>query len=282
MIAGAVPGSVLGAWSREPGSVTGRTVTLPEDVTLPFVIAAEAHVLVPSTEWDPHVHPAHELVWVRGGTMTARVGDRVFTVAEGYGLWVPAGEVHAGRLTANIRLYDAFFAPERVPRAFAGPSVVTMTPVLESLLIHLGRVDLGPDERARAEAVVFDVLDPSEHQFAVQLPHDEKIDPIAEALLGDPGDERSLDDWARELRTSTRTITRAFRSATGLSFSQWRRTARIHRALTLLAEGHEVRDVAEVLGYAHPSTFIDAFKRVMGTTPGAFVESSAASTVRNT
>lgn len=271
---------MLGAWSREPGTVTGRTVSLPEGVTLPFVIAAEAHVLAPSTEWDPHVHPAHELVWVRGGTMTARVGDRVFTVAEGFGLWVPAGEVHAGRLTANVRLYDAFFAPERVPRSFAGPAVVAMTPVLESLLIHLGRADLGPDERERAEAVVFDVLHPSEHRFAVQLPDDAKIDPIAEALLDDPGDERSLDQWARELGTSTRTITRAFRAATGLSFSQWRQTARIHRALTLLAEGDEVRDVSAALGYAHPSTFIDAFKRVMGTTPGAFVEASTASRVR--
>ena len=30
------------------------------------------------------------------------------------------------------------------------------------------------------------------------------------------------------------------------------------------------RTVAELMGHAHPSTFIAAFKRVMGTTPGAF------------
>ncbi|MEE2060737.1 helix-turn-helix domain-containing protein [Rhodococcus artemisiae] len=274
MTAASLQGAVLGTWGREPGTLTGRTMPLPEGVSLPFVIASEAHVLNSATEWDPHVHSVHELVWVRDGTMTARVGRRVFTVAEGYGLWVPAGEVHAGRLTAKIRLYDAFFAPERIPRAFEGPAVVEMTPVLESLLIHLSRSDLSPGERARAEAVVFDVLEPSQRQLAVQLPNDVKINPIAEAILTNPGDERSLDEWARELRTSTRTITRAFRAATGLTFSQWRQSARIHRALTLLADGVEVQDVSEMLGYAHPGTFIDAFRRVMGTTPGSFVNAS--------
>lgn len=247
---------------------------LPEGTTLPFVIAAESHVLDVSTEWDPHRHPAHELVWVREGTMTARVRDRIFTVSDGYGLWVPAGEVHAGRLTARVRLYDAFFAPEHLPRALPGPTVVTMTPVLESLLIHLARPDLGSDERARAEAVVFDVMAPSTRQFAVQLPHDARIDRIAEALLEDPGDERSLEEWAREIDTSTRTITRAFRATTGLTFTQWRQSARIHQAVVLLSDGSGVRDVSERLGYTHPGTFIDAFRRVLGTTPGSFAQSS--------
>lgn len=277
MVARSPQSAAWGTWRREPGTFTGRSMPLPAGATLPFVIAAEAHVLDVSTEWDPHRHPAHELVWVRDGTMTARVDSRIFTVSEGYGLWVPAGEVHAGRLTARVRLYDAFFAPEHLPRTLPGPTVVTMTPVLESLLIHLARPDLGSEERARAEAVVFDVMAPSTRQFAVRLPHDARIDPIAEALLEDPGDERSLDEWARELGASTRTITRAFRATTGLTFVQWRQSARIHRAVTLLSDGRGVREVSEALGYTHPGTFIDAFRRVMGTTPGSYVQASSIS-----
>ncbi|WP_233617348.1 helix-turn-helix transcriptional regulator [Actinomadura sp. WAC 06369] len=97
---------------------------------------------------------------------------------------------------------------------------------------------------------------------------------VAEALLRDPADDRSLEEWARDLDVSPRTISRAFRAATGLSFAQWRRSLRIHRALALLGEGCEVQDVAERLGYAQTSTFIDAFRRVMGTTPGAYVGAS--------
>ncbi|MGC5413040.1 helix-turn-helix domain-containing protein, partial [Streptomyces sp. DT225] len=86
--------------------------------------------------------------------------------------------------------------------------------------------------RLRAEAVVFDVIEPSEHQLALRLPGDRRIDAIAEALLDDPADGRSLEEWARGLGTSERTITRAFRRSTGLSFAQWRQMLRVHRALT--------------------------------------------------
>ncbi|MER5949876.1 AraC family transcriptional regulator [Streptomyces sp. NPDC001904] len=272
-----------GASPREAGAVGRADVALPEQDVTPFVITAGFRIPRVPTEWAPHSHPVHELVWVRGGTLTSRVEDRVLTVSEGHGLWMPAGVAHGGRATAGARFHDAFFAPGRTPFAFREPTAIAMTPLLESLLTHLSRTDLDAAARARAESVVFDVLRPSERQFALQLPNDIRIDAIAEALLDDPGDGRSLEDWSVELGVSDRTITRAFRHATGLSFAQWRQMLRAHRALTLLSEGFDVMTVSEVLGYAQPSTFIAAFRRSMGTTPGAFFDAgeSASDDVRN-
>ncbi|WUI52313.1 AraC family transcriptional regulator [Streptomyces sp. NBC_00414] len=263
-------------WRREAGTVVLRVPPFPERATAPFAIVAGLQVPRVPTEWAPHSHPRHELVWVRGGTLTSRVEDRVFTVSEGHGLWMPAGVVHGGRATAGAKFYEAFFAPDRAPLAFAfeEPRAIAMTPLLESLLTHLSRTDLDAAARARAESVVFDVLQPSEHRFALQLPGDARIDAIADALLDDPADDRSLEEWARCLGISDRTITRAFRHATGLSFAQWRQVLRVHRALTLLAEGFDVTTVSETLGYAQPSTFIASFRRVMGTTPGAFFDAA--------
>ncbi|MEV7142679.1 helix-turn-helix domain-containing protein [Streptomyces tauricus] len=265
-------------WRREAGTVVLRVPPFPEQAVAPFAIVAGLQVPRVPTEWAPHSHPRHELVWVRGGTLTSRVEDRVFTVSEGHGLWMPAGVVHGGRATAGARFYEAFFAPDRAPFAagfaFEEPGAVAMTPLLESLLTHLSRTDLDTAARERAEAVVFDVLQPSEHRFALQLPGDARIDAIAEALLDDPADNRSLEEWARWLGISDRTITRAFRHATGLSFAQWRQVLRAHRALALLAEGLDVTTVSETLGYAQPSTFIASFRRVMGTTPGAFLDAA--------
>ncbi|MFJ6015290.1 helix-turn-helix domain-containing protein [Streptomyces sp. NPDC092952] len=263
-------------WRREAGTAVRRVVRVPERAVAsghtgsPFAILAGSQIPSVPTEWVPHAHDLHELVWVRGGTLTSRVEDRVLTVSEGHGLWMPAGVVHGGRTTAGVEFHSAFFAPDRTPVAFGSPTAITMTPVLESLLTHLARTDLDAGARARAEAVVFDVLRPSERQFALRLPGDPRIDPIAETLLDDPADPRSLDGWARTLGISDRTIARAFRRTTGLSFAQWRQMLRAHHALTLLSEGLDVRDVSDSLGYAQPSTFIAAFRRVMGTTPGAF------------
>ncbi|MFJ2178406.1 helix-turn-helix domain-containing protein [Streptomyces sp. NPDC087851] len=270
MVRSSPAGASPGMWRREKGTVVRRAAALPDRATGPFVIIAGSRVPRVPTEWAPHAHPLHELVWVRGGTLTSRVEDRIFTVSEGHGLWMPAGVVHEGRSTAGAEFHDAFFAPDRTPFTFEGPMAVAMTPVLESLLTHLSRTNLDAGARARAESVVFDVLQPLEHQFALHLPGDARIDAIAEALLDDPADCRSLDEWARALGVSDRTITRAFRHATGLSFAQWRQVLRVHRALTLLSEGLDVQTVSETLGYAQPSTFIAAFRRVTGTTPGAF------------
>ncbi|MBF6670324.1 AraC family transcriptional regulator [Glutamicibacter sp. FBE19] len=265
----------LGAWPREPGTALAQASALPSGATSSFVILSETHAIDVSTEWEPHFHDAHELLWAREGTLTAQIEGQIFTVSEGYGLWIPARKLHGGRLTARIKLFSAFFAPERSSASFRNPTVITMEPLLESLLVHLSQKNLDEAARARAESVVFDVLKPSENEFALRLPDDPRISAMADQLLADPADQRSLDQWAVDSGVSARTITRAFRESTGLSFAQWRQAVKIHRALELLASGESVQDVSDLLGYAQPSTFIDAFRRIMGCTPGVFTSGNA-------
>lgn len=234
----------------------------------------------PPTSWEPHSHPAHELVWVHDGTMTSLVttadGDRIFTVPAGHGIWIPATLTHSGTLTSGVTLFGTLFSPERTPAGFGGdPAVVAMTPVLESLLTHLGRTDLTSDARARAEAVVFDVMEPPTTRLELPLPGDPRIDGVARALLDNPGDSRGLEAWGREVGCSARTVARAFQESTGLSFGRWRQALRIQHSLSLLGAGRGVDETAGSLGYAQTSTFIAAFRRVMGTTPGRYTATTA-------
>lgn len=264
-----------GTWTREPHTVVLPEASSPTSVPGPFAILVESAFVPVPLEFASHAHPLHELVWVQGGTMTVRLPDRVITVPEGQGLWIPANTMHSGRTTAGSKLFDALFEPERSPlgRSDAPMTEATsieVTPLIAALLEHLQRVDLAAESRVRAEAVVFDVLEPAAQQLALRVPYVEHVGPIVEALIEDPMNDRTLGEWAESLATSERTIARLFRAHTGLSFQQWRQSLRVHHALTLLGEGLSVQEVSDRLGYSHPSTFIASFKRVMGVTPGAY------------
>ncbi|MFD3790675.1 hypothetical protein [Streptomyces cyaneofuscatus] len=74
----------FGAWPREPGTVMRRASAVPAGAAAPFVIISESHVPGAPTEWEPHTHPLHELVWVRGdaGRLGVAVGARRLSLAE--------------------------------------------------------------------------------------------------------------------------------------------------------------------------------------------------------
>lgn len=264
-----------GTWTRDANTEVRKGDPPKSEAAQRLVILSEQEVPEVAVEWEPHSHRRHLLVWGRHGSMSIRLDSRVLSIPEGQGLWLPSGAVHSGRLTAGMRFHDAFFDPARTPELFSGPTVVAMTPVLEALLNHLARTDLDPEARERAERVVFDVMEADERPLQVELPEDHRLQPVVEALLDDPGDPRSLRQWAELAGVSERTVTRAFQEATGLSFARWRQSLRIQRALSLLDGDEEIQDISDLLGYSQPSTFISAFRRVMGMTPGVYRDRSS-------
>ena len=70
--------------------------------------------------------------------------------------------------------------------------------------------------------------------------------------------------------TTSRTLARGFRRETGMSFSEWRRRARLLGALAWIAEGRPILAVALDLGYDSPSAFSAMFKREFGLPPSQY------------
>lgn len=103
----------------------------------------------------------------------------------------------------------------------------------------------------------------------VRMPSDPRAVRVAQAILDDPADPRSLNSFADQAGASRRTLLRLFVAETGMSFRQFRRHARICCALTRLAAGEAIQDVALAVGYESTAAFIAAFKALTGKTPGS-------------
>jgi AraC-like DNA-binding protein len=143
--------------------------------------------------------------------------------------------------------------------------------LLAALVGRLDDRDLSASERAHCEAVLFDILRPiASNPLDLPMPRDDRARRVAEGLLADPSDQRTLVAWGRAVGASDRTLMRSFLAETGLGFNQWRTCARITAALPHLAAGTPVAVVAGAVGYRTASAFGAAFRRTMDTTPSAY------------
>jgi len=227
-----------------------------------------------SGEWiRPHSHAHHhQLAWTRSGVLGIAVGDRYWVLPPTRALWLPAGVVHETGATRDAVLRGLYIEADRCALDWTEPTPVGVDGLLAHLIEYLGRQDLAADARRRAEAVALDLLRPlPSTPIDVPYPVDERVRAVADTLLADPADPRTLDAHARAVGVSRRTLTRLFVLDTGMSFDRWRTHTRLRAALPLLAEGRAVSSVAHEVGYATPSAFLAAFRRTLGTSPGRYL-----------
>lgn len=226
-----------------------------------------------SGQWIlPHSHPQHQLAWTPRGVLDVAVDDTYWVLPPTRALWLPAGVVHRTGATRDAVLRSLYLEPARCHLDWTEPTPVGVDGLLAHLIAYLNREDLADDARLRAEAVVLDQLHPLPTlPIDVPRPVDERVRAVADALLDDPADPRSLEAHARAVGASRRTLTRLFVQDTGMSFDRWRTHVRLRAALPLLAEGQSVSRVAHAVGYATASAFLAAFRRTVGTSPKQYL-----------
>ncbi|MBT0769916.1 helix-turn-helix domain-containing protein [Kineosporia sp. J2-2] len=219
-----------------------------------------------------HRHPEPVLVWTETATLQGTMGSREWLIPPGYGIWVPGLVEHGeGHVLREGDLSIIHFTAEGCPIDWAEPTGVVVGPLLRELLRHLHGLDQHDPSRPLAEALMFELLTPvATHDIQVTMPSDPRVRAVAEQLLTDPADPRDLPAWADHVHTSVRTLSRLFRTETGMSFADWRTQTRIRAAVHLLGTGKPVSATAHAVGYTRPSAFISAFRRVTGHTPGTY------------
>ncbi|WP_344596030.1 helix-turn-helix transcriptional regulator [Streptomyces violaceusniger] len=229
-------------------------------------------------QWLPaHSHTHHQLALTRSDVLGVGVGDDYWVLPPNRALWLPAGVVHRTGATRDAVLCSLYLDPERCSLNWTEPTPVGVDGLLAELIGYLDREDLADDARLRAEAVVLDLLSPVPvTPLDVPHPRDDRVRAVANALLRNAADRRSLEAHARAVGVSRRTMTRLFMQDTGMTFDRWRTHLRLRAALPLLAEGCPVSQVAHAVGYTTASAFLAAFRRTLGTAPGRYLKGDLA------
>jgi AraC-like DNA-binding protein len=107
-----------------------------------------------------------------------------------------------------------------------------------------------------------------------QLPYpiSEKLLYISQQLHLCPENNQNLEDWVRNVGASSRSLSRAFKKETGLTFIEWRIRLKLQVAIRQLHEGQAITNVALNLDYGTTSAFTFMFRTKLGKTPSQFLD----------
>jgi AraC-like DNA-binding protein len=205
------------------------------------------------TKFDWHQHDEHQLAWAPEGVLVVRTHTGDYVLPPSRALWIPAGTVHETQAAGAAVLRSAYIDTKRCPIDWQRPTPVDVSPLLRELIPHLEDRSLTDQARRHGEVLLFDLLVPlAVATIDVRLPTDERASRVAQALLAEPGDGRTLHAWGRQVGASSRTLAQA--------------------SLLHLAEGLPVSVVASRVGYETPSAFVAAFRAHTGVTPGRYFD----------
>jgi AraC-like DNA-binding protein len=230
-----------------------------------------------ASRYTRHTHDTHQLAWAARGVLIVATDAGTWVLPPARALWIPAGVEHETIASATTTMRSLYFSRHMCPITWSQPQPVAANPLFAELIGYLARSDLGDERRERAEAVLLDLLEPvAVATVHAPVPDDDCAAQVARSLLDNPADQRSLEEWGRQVCVSARTLARAFHRDTGLGFDRWRTLARIQAALPELAAGEPVSHVARHVGYQTTSAFVAAFRRETDTTPRAYFQAKPA------
>jgi AraC-like DNA-binding protein len=256
---------------------------MPESRQPRQVAPASRRRLLAGEAIEPHFHDQAQLVYPAHGLLGVTTSRGTWMAPPNRAVWIPAGAGHQHRAYGTTDFCGLLF-PAELTRGLAGgpaggpgarPAVVAVSGLLRELILALTSAEAAAGRsdgaRRRLERVTLDQLrESSEQPLHLPEPGDDRLRAVTALLHEDPGNPATLAELGRRAGASARTLSRLFDQELAMSFHRWRTQLRIHHALVLLAAGTSVTDTAIECGWSNPSSFIEAFARAVGQTPGRY------------
>jgi AraC-like DNA-binding protein/quercetin dioxygenase-like cupin family protein len=226
--------------------------------------------------WHQHHHG--QLAFTLRGVVRVLTPARTWTLPPSRAVWLPSEIDHELHAVGETELCNVYIEPDVFPWSWTDPTVVKTTPLLRELAIVIGNAGDRYDEDSTAAIsakLLLRVLAelPAQSESGVPLPRDKQLLTICEHLTNDPANDHTLDFWGERLGVSGRTLARRFKAETGLTFGTWRLQLRVAEAITRLALGQAIADVAKELQYSSPAAFVTMFRQITGDSPRRYIAS---------
>ncbi len=220
----------------------------------------------------------HYLLYCARGSLRIDVADRYWILPPSRALWIPAGtEIHVD-IKQRIDCCSLLFATDFIQSPFEVCQVLTLPHLLQEMILHAKQ--WGPqtehfDELARHFfASIVHMCGQLKHQPSVLWVPKGHSDKVRKALLitqqhlAEPITFASI---AQDVASTERSLARAFKRETKMSWTQIQRQMRMIEAIELLSQSNQkILAISLAVGYQSLSSFNRAFKDFTSMTPKEF------------
>ncbi|CRL64491.1 helix-turn-helix transcriptional regulator [Proteus mirabilis] len=220
-----------------------------------------------------HSHDRGQLLFTQSGCMRITLASRVSVLPPMRIAWIPAKLEHRVEMYASVGYRSVYISDKYHDKFPSESEIFTLSPLLREILERISVADFDTQweegRYANLLAVFFDEITQAQRQpNHLFMPKDRRLKRLSFDDL-----PPALQDMAKYVGASEKTITRLFYKETGLSYQQWRQQWRLMKAIELLATHHRYIDISQILGFASDSAFITFFKKMTGQTPQEYLKS---------
>lgn len=224
----------------------------------------------------PHAHPRGQFIYASSGVMRVNCATGIWFVPPSQAVWMPPLFEHQVYFPAAVSVRNLFIDPSVTNGLPESCCVVEVSPLLRELILRAMAFAENYRRDSAEWRVMMVILDELRRlkpvPLGLPLPQDDRIRQVTDALLAMPGNSRTLEQWARQVFTTPRTMARLFVRETGMTFGDWRQKLRLLEAVNRLEQGEPVSAIYLDLGYQSLSAFIEMFRKVTGKTPGKYFQ----------
>ena len=242
---------------------------------VPRPVAALAAEYAPGFHDPPHSHARAQLIYASSGVMLVTTEHASFVVPPQRAVWVPAGVQHELYARGRLALRTLYVEPDAATSMPKTCRVIEVSDLLRELIVDAATIPIEYDVDGRDGLVMKLILAELERMrhapLQVPMPQNPRLVKVCTKILRDPSQGDALDEWAEAAGMGRRTFTRTFRRETNVSFATWRQNVRLMEAVSRLALGQSVTDVAFVVGYNSASAFTAMFRRTFGVPPTRYL-----------
>lgn len=222
----------------------------------------------------PHTHPRAQLLYSVQGVMRVMTTRGTWLVPSSQAVWIPSMIEHQVIATEAISIRSIYVDPAWSGNLPTDCCVIALNPLLRELILRAVKIGnsyppVGP-ERRLMEVIVDELRQMQRAPFYLPMSGHPKVRKVIDALVEQPADSGKIEDWAKRVGTSARTLSRLFVKETGMSFGAWRRRLRLMEAIERLGQGESVTRVAFELGYQSGSAFAAMFRSELGVSPKSY------------